>query len=160
MKKYKLIFLTLFVILILVCLTLVCPKGVDTELESDNDGFVEYSGEESKVYLDSDGYIHISGTKRIDDVEITNIKLKTLKARKCEITANVKNTSNNYTDVINAELVITMKDGTVTRCGGLISALNGYEEKEFLTQILADLTDVANIEFEKINLGNRLKEEE
>ena len=93
----------------------------------------------------------IPGTKKLGDVEITNIKIEKLDSRKCELTADIKNTSDNFIESQSVRVKTLNDAGEVTETfGGLMTMLAPKEPNTFVTRVLVDITDASDVEFEVI----------
>ena len=93
----------------------------------------------------------IPGTKKLGDVEITNIKIEKLDSRKCELTADIRNTSDNYIESQSVRVKTLNDAGEVTETfGGLMTMLAPKEPNTFVTRVLVDITDASDVEFEVI----------
>lgn len=86
--------------------------------------------------------------KKLGDIEITNITIKLVEKNRCEITANVKNTSDNFIKSTNAEIRVLNENGEVMEIfGGMITSLAPQEPSTFTTYVLKDITNAYDIEF-------------
>ena len=93
----------------------------------------------------------IPGTKKLGDIEITNIKIEKLDSRKCELTADIKNTSENFIESQNIRVKTIDENGEVAEVfGGLMTTLAPKEPNQFITRVLTDITDASDVEFEVI----------
>ena len=123
-------------------------KPNDTDALKNN---TEISNEQSKKDNENKEF-YIDGVKVLGDIEISNIKITLLESKKCEFTADVKNTSIEYLKATNVRIKVIDKNGKVDEIfGGGITQLAPHEANSFKTFVLADVTDAKDIEFEIIN---------
>lgn len=55
--------------------------------------------------------IKIEGTKMLGNIEISNIQIKLVQLNQCEVTANVRNTSEGFLETTNVELIVINENG-------------------------------------------------
>ena len=100
-----------------------------------------------------DTYIELPGTKKIGDIEISNIRIELIEKDRCRFTASVKNMTDKFLTPTNVSIkVINEKGETENVFGGIITELIREEENTFTTYILADITDAYDVEFEIIDM--------
>lgn len=92
--------------------------------------------------------VKLEGTKKMGDIEISDIEITLEERNKCKLTTKVKNTSDKDLAPTNVEIkVINEKGETEEIFGGIITELIWYEENTFTTYVLADITDAKDLEF-------------
>lgn len=139
-----------FILLILVILT-ACWIGYNRNLIFNNktndnqektDNFVENSE------MIADDTINIQENKFVGNIGFSNIKIKLIDDKKCEVTANIKNISDEYLEPTNIEIRVLNENGEVEEIfGGIVTTLIPEEESVFTTYVLADITDAHDLEF-------------
>lgn len=101
--------------------------------------------------VDEDGTVTLNVTKKLGAIEFSNIKIKLVERNKCELKADVKNTSDEFLEPVNVQIkAINQSNGKTEIFGGIINELMPNEETTFTATVLSDITDVTNIEFDKI----------
>lgn len=96
-------------------------------------------------------YKELDGIKRIGDIEISNMRIELVGKNRCKVTAKVKNTSDKDLEPTNVEISVVNEKGEIEEVfGGIITSLIWYEENEFVTYVLADITDAYDINFKEI----------
>ena len=106
---------------------------------------VEQNKQQEVVYPQ---IVNLEGTKKLGDIEISDIVITLEERNKCKLTTKVKNTSDKDLEPTNVEIkVINEKGETEEIFGGIITELIWYEENTFTTYVLADITDAKDLEF-------------
>lgn len=96
--------------------------------------------------------IKIEGTKKVGDIEFSNIRINLVGRNECEFLADVKNTSENFLDSTNVRIIIIEEDGEIDEVfGGIVTELAGYEPNTFKMRVLSDITDAVDVEIKEIN---------
>ena len=86
--------------------------------------------------------------KQVENLEISNIVLNKKSGSKVELTANVKNTSMEFSESKIIEITAIDKNGeTISIFSGLVSKLAAQEETKFVTQVLKDITMAEDLKF-------------
>ena len=152
MKKTKPIIFLLILILLLGTIYYANEKGIfengkpiDENKNNDEININETQTEEEKNYLE------IPGTKEINGIELSNIKITLIEEDKCEFTANVKNKTEEYKKATNLRIKTKDENGETKEIfGGWITDLIPREENIFKTYILKNILDAKDVEFEEI----------
>ena len=123
-------------------------KDNNQENINNNEGtnqIVEENKQQEVVYPQ---VVKLEGTKKMGDIEISDIEITLEERNKCKLTTKVKNTSDKDLAPTNVEIkVINEKGETEEIFGGIITELIWYEENTFTTYVLADITDAKDLEF-------------
>lgn len=145
-KTKKIIFLFFVLIVAAIAMLYAIPRAIQTNYtnqENDIDNQINQEFREKTV--------SINGTKQLGNIEISNIKIKLVEPNKCEVTADVRNTSDEDLPPTNVEIKVINKNGKTEEVfGGIITELIWHEENTFTTYVLADITDAYDISFEEI----------
>lgn len=160
MRK-KLILIILLIAVLLGGIYIAYAKGLifksqgepDNQIEQNSGDVIQNNTQNSgEANQETESIVHIQGTKIINDIEITNIQIKLVEKKKCEFTADVKNTTDQYKEATNLRIKVINASGETDEIfGGVITELAAYEPNKFKTIVLADITDAKDIEFEAIN---------
>lgn len=95
--------------------------------------------------------IKIEGTKKVGDIEFSNIRINLIGANESEFLADVKNTSGNFINSTKVRIVVIEEDGKIDEVfGGIVTELAGYEPNTFKMRVLSDITDAADVEIKEI----------
>jgi len=144
-KKRFYLFLILFV-LVFLFLSRCVFQTIGTKQSGDSLVIVENDGTNGQKQ------IRINQTKQIGKIEISNICIKLVDKNKSELSADVKNLSQEYLEPTNVEIRVIDETGNVSEIfGGIITELAGYEPSTFIAYILTDITNAKDIEFKMIN---------
>lgn len=123
-------------------------------LKSDDDDVKIVGTYDTKASkFDDDGYMYIDGTKRVGELEFSDIRIKLLKSEKCEFLASVENLSQEYLNTQSVEISVIDESGEVDEVfAGLLTELAPYEKNSFKTQVLSDITDALDVEIKVTEL--------
>lgn len=129
-------------------------KQTETEVQNDkNNNNVDMNEEKTNNDAESNTaeVIQIKGTKTIEDIEISNIQIKEIETNNYRFSADVKNLTDKFLESKNIEIRALNENGEVTEVfGGIISKLSAYEPYQFVTYVLADISDATDFEFVEI----------
>ena len=132
-------------------------KQTETETQNDKNNINVGANEENLNNTNNDAesntaeVIQIKGTKTIEDIEISNIQIKKIETNKYRFSSDVKNLTDKFLESKNIENRALNEKGEVTEVfGGIISKLSAYEPYQFVTYVLADISDATDFEFVEI----------
>lgn len=92
--------------------------------------------------------ISIPGIKKLGNIEISDIRIKLLERDKCEITADLKNTTEEFIESKNVIIKAINESGDAyVTFSGLMTSLIAFEPSTFTARVLADITDASDLEF-------------
>lgn len=154
MNQKKLILIFAFVILLILTVSIAFNK-FNFVINNESGDQISLSGDNDKTNnrISGDGYLYLSTSKRVEDVEFSNIKIKPLGRNKCEFSADVKNLSENYLDSKNIRVKVIDDSGEVDEVfAGILIGLAPYEPNIFKTHVLSDITDVVDIQIEMVEI--------
>lgn len=101
--------------------------------------------------IDAETPKYTSATKQVEDIEFTNIKITLVEERKSELTATVRNTSENHLEPMNVEIRLLNEKGEVEEIfGEIVPELMAGESATFTAYALKDITGAYDVEFVKI----------
>jgi len=96
-------------------------------------------------------YTYISGEKTIDNIRFNNIRIRLERGNKSELIADVENLTDKYVESKHIRVKAVDANGEVIQTfASFLVELGPYETNTFKAYVLADITDVANVEFEEI----------
>lgn len=148
--KTKIIIILLIVLMLLIVLCIgfmIKPKEKNNEIiDLPND--IESSKLDEK---EKKNEIGLESVKMIGDIEVSNMKIVLVEDDKCEFLSDVKNTSDKFQEATSLRIKIIDNSGKVDEIfAGTITELTAFETNKFKAIVLADITDVVDVEFEII----------
>ena len=164
-KKSNLTFVIAAILVIVVCVACLAfnkesmfgnNKNNDNNIvsrnASGNNGLSsDLLSENKKAKISGDGYYYYEGSKQLEGVEFSNIRVKELERNKCEFVADVKNTTDKFLEPSNIRVKVVDDSGKVDEIfAGILTELAPYEPNQFKTHVLSDITDFVDFEFEKV----------
>ena len=148
-KNSKLIILGIAIIVMLLIVALVINYqdlfGSGKNLDIESGEHVEIENEKAS----GDEYIYLQGTKKVGNVEFSNIRIKKITGNKCEFIADVENLTDEYLKPQDVTIKVIDSSNEVDEIfAGILTELAPYEPNRFKTQVLSDITDATDVEIE------------
>lgn len=104
-----------------------------------------------KLQIEDIKVIYIDGTKMVNGIEFSNMKITRLEEKKCEFTADVKNTTEDYKKATNLRIKVKNGNGEVKEIfGGFVTELIPGEKNSFKTYVLANVMHAIDVDLEEI----------
>lgn len=104
-----------------------------------------------KLQIEDIKVVYIDGTKMVNGIEFSNMKITRLEEKKCEFTADVKNTTEDYKKATNLRIKVKNGNGEVKEIfGGFVTELIPGEKNSFKTYVLANVMHAIDVELEEI----------
>ena len=101
--------------------------------------------------VDDEAPKYTTAIKQVEAVEFTNIKITLVEDRKSELTATVRNTSEEHLEPMNVEIRLLNENGEVEDIfGEIVPELMPGESTTFTAYALKDITGAYDVEFAKI----------
>lgn len=150
MKKAQKIILIVCLILILlgIGIAIWCSAPKTLPMVDDKQG--EKVDNTNDIITISGDEVQLNLTKKVGDIEISDIKINLIEKNNCKVETKVKNTGDKFLEATNVELKAIDENGVDEIFGGLITALAPQEESIFVTYVLSDIRDIKDIEITAI----------
>lgn len=148
-KNSKLIIFGIAIIVMLLIVALVINYqdlfGSGENLDIESGEHVETENEKAS----GDEYIYLQGTKKVGNVEFSNIRIKKITGNKCEFLTDVENLTEEYLKPQDVTIKVIDSSKEVDEIfAGILTELAPYEPNRFKTQVLSDITDAVDVEIE------------
>ncbi len=132
--------------------------GDDDVVDKDYENIPEYEGSIQGRLDNNDTvmeYVNVSGVQKLGNVEFSNMKIGKIDSGKCTFTADVKNTSEEYSKAESLSIKALNESGEVQDVfGGILTDLAGLESSKFKTYVLEDITYASDVKIEIANNDN------
>lgn len=93
----------------------------------------------------------IAGKRQVGNIEFSNIVIELVENNRCRVTADIKNTSEEFLTSKDIEIRVKNEKGeTEDIFGDITKQLAGYETNTFITYVRKDITYVKDIEIVEI----------
>lgn len=143
-KSQKIILAVCLAVSVIAIVAIVCILARRLEPIEDNiGGNVNNSGD---LVTSSGDEMYLNVTKKVGDIEISDIKITLIEKNNCRIEAKVKNTGDKFLESTNIEIKAIDDEGVDEIFGGLVTALAPQEESMFVTYVLSDIRDAHDVE--------------
>lgn len=150
-KKIKIILIIVLILMLLVGVYFVITKNAKNNISASNDENNLNAEIQNSEVTNKPSKVDIKGVKKVGDIEISNIRIELVEKGKCELLADVRNTSDEFQEATNLRIKVIDENGKVDEVfGGVITELAAKEPNKFKAIALADITDAVDIEFEVI----------